>query len=172
VFNLLGPLLNPVSIDHLQMGVYDPKFVRPLAEVLYRLGTKRSLVFHGLGLDELSCMGPIEALLVTDQGIESLRIDPEKLGFKLCRLEDLRGGDAKQNAKILREALQGVPSAVTNTLKLNVAVALFLMGRVGSIEEGATLVQRKSLKRALKRFGVIAEIKRASPSKGKSGEIA
>jgi anthranilate phosphoribosyltransferase len=168
LFNLIGPLLNPAGIDHLQIGVYKQEFVPLLAEVLFRLGTKRSLVYSGHGIDELSCIGKTEALLVTDQGIETLLIDPEELGFPLCRLEDLKGGDAKTNAQMLRQPSK----AIYNTLLLNAGVGLFLCGKAANIAEGIRIAKRKSFKEALQKGGVIAEIKKASPSKGKIGEIA
>jgi anthranilate phosphoribosyltransferase len=167
-FNLIGPLLNPAGIDHLQIGVYKPEFVPVIAEVLFRLGTKRSLVYSGHGIDELSCIGKTRALLVTDKGIEPFLIDPEALGFELCTLADLLGGDAKRNAEILKNPTR----PVLDTLILNAGVGLFLYGKAQTVEEGVRRVKRKSFKDAIRNGGVIAEIKRASPSKGKIGEIA
>lgn len=170
-FNLIGPLLNPAGTDHLQIGVYKPELVPVLAEVLFRLGTKRSLVYFGRGIDELSCIGSTEALLVTEKGIESLVIDPEKMGLKKCELSDLQGGDAARNAKILKHPT----GAILDTLILNVGVALFLYGRAQSVEEGVEIAKRKkSLKEAIRQKpgALIAEIKRASPSRGKIGDIS
>lgn len=167
-FNLIGPLLNPAGTDYLQIGVYLPTLVPIIAEVLFRLGTRRSLVYCGHGIDELSCIGPSEAILVTETGMKKLTIDPEKLGFKLCSLEDLRGGDATMNAALLKQP----KGAILDTLILNVAVALFLYGPAMSIEEGVKMARKKSLKEAIRKKSVIAEMKKASPSKGKIGEIA
>lgn len=179
-FNLIGPLLNPAGLDYMQIGVFRPEMVRRVAEALFQLGTKRSLVFHGHGLDELSCIGPIEALLVTEKGIEEIVIDPKKLGLKSCTLEDLKGGDAKENAKLLKEALSGIPTRITDTLILNAGVALFLYGPARTIQEGVDIAKekllgkKKSLKQALlyTPHAVIAEIKRKSPSKGEIGKIS
>lgn len=176
-FNLLGPLLNPAGTDHLMIGVFHPEFVRTIAEILFRLGTKRSLVYHGNGLDELSCLGPTDALLVTEKGIENLRIDPEKLGLKLCTRQDLQGGDAKENALLLAAGLNGA-SSLTDTLILNAGVGIYLYGKAATLEEGISMArgaaQRKSLKEALRMnpHAIVAEIKRASPSIGKIGVIA
>ncbi|HSX11393.1 MAG TPA: anthranilate phosphoribosyltransferase [Chlamydiales bacterium] len=172
-FNLIGPLLNPAGTDYMQIGVYKPELVQILAEVLFQLGTKRSLVYCGQGMDELSCIGPTEAILVTEQGLEPLYIDPEQLGLKKCTLEDLQGGDAKRNAELLRKPT----TAIRDTLILNAGVALFLYGPARSLEEGVQIAKRKcrrSLKEAIQQrpCAVIAEVKRASPSKGKIGEIA
>ncbi len=162
-FNLIGPLLNPAGIDHLQIGVYKPEFVPILAQVLFKLGTQRSLVFCGHGIDELSCIGPTEALLVTEEGIQPFAIDPAKLGFDRCTLDDLRGGDAVTNAQLLKNPTR----PIRDTLVLNAGVGLFLYGKTKTIQEGVALAKRKSFEIE----GVIAEIKRASPSKGKIGEI-
>jgi len=199
VFHLIGPLLNPAGIDHLMVGVYDPALVDLMAEVLFRLGTKKSLVFHGHGMDELSCIGPSSAILVMRERKERIEIDPKKLGLKSCTIDDLRGKDAVFNAEVLREALSGKENQAADTLILNAGVALFLYGATQTIQEGieraqkrirkgnivkrnylAEIVQkqascrcRKSLKAAIqnKKGAVIAEIKRASPSVGKIVEI-
>jgi len=167
-FNLIGPLLNPAGTDHLQIGVYKRELVPLIAEVLLKLGTKCSLVYSGHGIDELSCMGKTEAMLVTETGMTSITIDPEALGLKKCSLDDLLGGDAKMNAEILKNP----PRAVLETLILNAGVGLFLYGKAKDIAEGVRMARRKSFKDAIRNKGVIAEIKRASPSKGKIGEIA
>lgn len=172
VFNLIGPLLNPAGTEYLQIGVYKPELVQTIAEVLFKLGTKRSLVYCGHGIDELSCIGPTEAILVTEQGLETLMIDPEKLGLRKCTLEDLKGDDPKTNAQLLKNP----PTGLKDTIILNVAVALFLYGSVRSIEEGIQIAKnkfRKSLKKAIQKQcgALIAEIKRASPSRGKIGDI-
>ena len=163
-FHFMGPLLNPAGTDHMMIGVYDPKKVDLIAEVLFRLGTKKSLVFHGHGMDELSCIGPMRAILVTDQGKEEMIIDPIALGLKTCSLDDLKGKDAAYNANAIREALTR-RTPLTDTLVLNAGIALFLYGKVATIEAGIAKVRKRSLKASLKR-GVIAEIKRASPSAG------
>jgi anthranilate phosphoribosyltransferase len=172
IFNIIGPLLNPAGASHLQIGVYQKEKVPLLAEVLFRLKTKRSIVYSGHGIDELSCIGPTEALLVTEQGIEPFLIDPEKLGLRPCTLQDLKGGDACRNAK----ALQNPPKGLRDTLILNAAVALFLYGAVTTLEEGVKVARGKiktSLKEAIVNCpkAIISEIKRASPSKGAIADI-
>ena len=176
LFNLVCPLLNPAGISHVMIGVYKPELVPVIAETLFRLGTKRSLVFHGFGLDELTCLGTTDALLVTEKGIEPLKIDPVTLGLKLCKRVDLQGGDANTNAMHIGAALTG-SSPLSDTLVLNAGVGLFLFGKAASMKEGVSAakaaLKRKSLKKALATtpHAVLAEIKRASPSLGKIGAI-
>ncbi len=170
IFNLIGPLLNPAGTDHMQIGVYKPELVPKIAEVLFRLGTKRSLVYSGHGIDELSCIGKTEAILVTEKGLETLTIDPESLGLKKCTLEDLKGGDALMNARMLKNP----PAGLKDTLILNAGVALFLYGAAKTIEEGVQIAKKnckKSFKEAITSCALIAEIKKASPSKGKIADI-
>ncbi len=135
-FNLVGPLINPAGLDHLLLGVYDERLVPILARALQILGTKRSLVFSNYGLDELTCIGPCKATLVTPDAMQPMSFDPDELGLTLCTLDDLKGGDAKENARIIRRALSGAKSPISDTLILNAAAALFLYGPVGTIEEG------------------------------------
>lgn len=90
IFNLIGPLLNPAGIEHMVLGVYDPNKVILIAKTLLALGTEKSLVFHGNGLDELSCLGVIDAILVTPSGVAPFKIDPQSLGLKPCVIEDLK----------------------------------------------------------------------------------
>lgn len=172
LFNLIGPLLNPAGTDYMQIGVYKPELVPLMAQVLFQLGTKRSLVYSGHGIDELSCIGPTEAILVTEKGLEPLFIDPIQLGFPPCTLDDLKGGDPRANAKLLKQP----PPGLKHILQLNAAIALFLYGLAKSLEEGVQIVKRRcrnSLKEAIRKrpSAVIAEIKRASPSRGPIGEI-
>lgn len=182
IFNLAGPLLNPVSIDHLMLGVYDPNLVDLIAEVLYRLGTKKSIVFHGGGIDELSCLGPTKAILVTKDGKETITIDPLQLGLERCTLQDLKGQDALYNAEELKKTFSGKRTPLTDTLILNAGVALFLYGKCPTIQEGVCIarkrlsqgkiIHQKSLKETFRSSkGIIAEIKRASPSAGAIAEI-
>lgn len=200
IFNLLGPLLNPAGRDHIILGVYNPKYVGVVAETLLKLGTVRSLVFHANGLDELSCLGIINAKLVTNEGITDLVIDPESFGLKKATIDDLLGGERMFNAQMLQRTLNGIPTGLSDSLALNAGVALYLFGKSASLQDGINQakarlqignivklnklqqiiarkyqepVKRKSMKAALKAkdFAVISEIKRASPSAGHIADI-
>lgn len=200
LFNLLGPLLNPAGREHLILGVYSQKYVAIIAEVLYKLGTTKSLVFHANGLDELSTLGTISAKLVTREGISDFIINPEELGLAKASLADLAGGERMYNAQMLIRTLNGERTGVTDSLVLNAAAALFVYGKAASIAEGVKIAaarikegeiiklnklqqivarkytapqKRKSMKAALlaKPFAVISEIKRASPSAGHIANI-
>ena len=87
IFNLMGPLLNPASASYRLIGVSRIEQLDLMAEAIYRLGTDRSLVFHGNGLDELSCLGPVEVREVSQHGIKSWVLNPQALAFRdaLCK---------------------------------------------------------------------------------------
>jgi anthranilate phosphoribosyltransferase len=149
IFNLLGPLLNPVGINPILLGVYSPDKIKVVAETLHALGCMRALVFHAYGLDELSCIGPIEATLVTvENGLNQITIDPEKLGLKLCSHADLSGHDALYNALLIKRALSGEDTPINDTLILNAAVGLWIYGATKSIEGGVKIVKDRLYSRA------------------------
>lgn len=137
VFNLVGPLLNPAQAPFMLIGVSKLEYVELFAQVALNLPhIQRALIFHGNGLDELTPIGPISVCEVQSQKIKKYTINPEKLGFSKCFLEDLKGGDVKTNAKILLRALSGKGGAVSDTLIFNAGAALYVFGRAKSIKEG------------------------------------
>ncbi|OLS03252.1 anthranilate phosphoribosyltransferase [Tissierella creatinophila] len=134
IFNILGPLSNPAGASMQLMGVYDEMLVEPLAEVLLRLGVKKAMVVYGKdGLDEISMSAPTKVCEIRDGWFKTYTINPEDLGFKLCKKEDLLGGNPKENAKITLDILNGVKGPKRDTIVLNSAAALYLA------KEGLTL---------------------------------
>ncbi|MEA3385494.1 MAG: anthranilate phosphoribosyltransferase, partial [Thermodesulfobacteriota bacterium] len=108
IFNVIGPLTNPAWANVQLLGVYDPMLTRPLAEVLGRLGSKRAWVVHGEGgLDELSLLGKSIVAQWDKKEVKEFVIRPEDAGLKPCKVEDLKGGDAEENAEILKGILSG-----------------------------------------------------------------
>ena len=144
IFNLIGPLLNPAGLDFTMIGIYDPKYLKIMAEALLKLGSKKALVYHGNLLDELSCLGKIQAYLVeakAENQIKNLEIDPAKLGLSTCSMSDLRGYDAPYNARVIYKSLGALNLAsektgLTDTLLLNAGVGLFIYGKAQSIGQG------------------------------------
>lgn len=125
IFNVLGPLSNPAGAGFQLLGVYDPALVEPIANVLLRLGAQGAMVVHGSdGLDELTLTGPSKVSELRGGKISSYTLDPQTLGFKYVTLDDIRGGDAAENAVHLREVLAGKPMAMTELTVLNAAAAL------------------------------------------------
>lgn len=131
--NYIGTLLNPAHAAHYLTGVFDEALLTTFANVLMHTGTKRSLVVHGSGLDEISCVAPTKAIEVTSTSIKPMLIDPADYQLPYCKLEELRGSTAKVNANLLLHCFKGERGAISNTLILNAATALYLYGLYPSI---------------------------------------
>lgn len=142
VFNLIGPLVNPARPTYTLMGVATNDLLENISSVLLKLGTKRSLVFHGNGLDELSTLGPCDVIEVSKNEKKRYRIDPLELGFRKASLNELEGGEAKENISLLKAALHGKEGAIFDTLVLNAGVAVYIYGKASSIGEGIEMAKQ------------------------------
>ena len=126
IFNILGPLTNPAGATHQLIGVYDRALTHPLAEVLGELGGQAAFVVHGFGgLDELSTTGPNQVSRLSQGMVETFELHASELGLRPASMEDLRGGDPTENARMLRDLLSGKDhSARRDVVLLNAAAAL------------------------------------------------
>lgn len=137
IMNCLGPLLNPTGAKHQLCGVFDRDLVRPLAEAFGKLGAHCALVVHGAGgLDEISLSGPTRAALCSEGQVREFTIDPQPLGFETAPIEALQGGDATENARILRSVLEGERGPRRDIVLLNAGAALWVAGAAESHEAG------------------------------------
>ena len=135
--NCLGPLLNPVGVRRQVVGVYAAELVAPIAAALGRLGSERALVVHGSdGLDEITTTGTSEAALFEAGEVRPLRIDPAELGLPRASGAALRGGDASENAAILRAVLAGELGPPRDLVCVNAAAALWVAGAAADLAEG------------------------------------
>jgi anthranilate phosphoribosyltransferase len=141
IFNLLGPLTNPAGASTQVLGVYDPSLTETLAGVLNTLGSQAAFVVHGAGgLDELTTSGPNRVSALRAGRVETYTLDPAELGFARADPEQLRGGDAQENAAIIRDILSGALSgAPRDVVVLNAAAALVAAGRASTFETGIRL---------------------------------
>src|SRR5215472_1922140 len=140
VFNLLGPLTNPAHASAQVVGVYSAELVEKLAAALSMLGLHRALVVHGLdGLDEITITGPTRVAEVREGSVSTYEVAPEDFALRRAPLEEITGGDAADNAKIIREILQGKKSAKRDVVLLNAAAALVAAGRTDHMAEGLPL---------------------------------
>lgn len=128
IFNVLGPLSNPAGATMQLMGVYSPKLVRPLAQVLSNLGVTRGLCVCGSdGMDEVTLTGETRLCEIRDGILKSYDIMPEQFGFKRCSLQELSGGTPSENAEIIRKILTGDEKGPRrDVVVLNAAMALYL----------------------------------------------
>lgn len=157
IFNILGPLANPAGANLQLLGVYDEALVQPLAEVLRNLGVKRGMVVYGQdGLDEVSLSARTTCCEIRDGKLKSYILEPEDLGLKKCKKEDLVGGDPKMNAEITRAILNGEPSVKADAVILNAAVCIYMVRDNVSMREAVDIarevIQSKKALHQLERF--------------------
>jgi anthranilate phosphoribosyltransferase len=137
LFNCLGPLLNPVGVRRQLVGVYAEELVEPLAFALGELGSERALVVHGSdGLDELTTTGRSQAALLEEGRVVTMTVDPSAYGIVPSLASALRGGDAEENAAIVRAVLGGESGARRDIVALNAAAALWVGGAATDLEDG------------------------------------
>ena len=140
IFNMLGPLTNPARAQVQLLGVYDPSLTERMAEVLRSLGCRSAFVVHGSGgLDELSTLGTNRVSRLANGRVESYDLDPASLGLAPAQLSDLEGGDATENAQILRDVLSGQTGPKRDIVLLNAAAILVAAERVEDLQEGLLL---------------------------------
>jgi anthranilate phosphoribosyltransferase len=143
MFNLLGPLTNPARANGQVVGVYSLELVEKLAEALSMLGLRRALVVHGLdGLDEITITGVTRIAEAREGSVRSYEVEPEEFGMKRAALEELSGGDAVENARIIRAVLGGEKSARTDVVLLNSAAALVAAGKADHIGAAVPLAAK------------------------------
>jgi len=142
IFNILGPLSNPASATCQVLGVYERALVRPISEVLNRLGTKRAFVVHGEdGLDEVTITGNTLVGEVSHGRVKKpYDISPRTFGLKKASLEDIRGGSAENNARIIQDVLSGSEKGPKRDIVLmNASVALVAAGKARDFKRGVRL---------------------------------
>ena len=139
IFNLLGPLANPARVRRQLTGVYDPAWLRPMAETLHALGTERAWLVHGQGLDELTVAGESQVVALHDGELLEFVVTPEDAGLERSPTDAIRGGDAAVNAAALAALLQGQAGPYRDTVLLNAAAALIIAGRVDDLRAGVAL---------------------------------
>jgi anthranilate phosphoribosyltransferase len=137
IFNLLGPLCNPASVKRQVLGVYDRKWVEPVAETLKNLGSVHAWIVHGSdGMDELTTTGETTVAELHKGDITVFEVTPEDAGLPRASLADLKGGDATTNAAKMRALLLGEPGPYRDIVLLNSAAALIVAGKAASLEDG------------------------------------
>ncbi|MCB1061864.1 MAG: anthranilate phosphoribosyltransferase [Verrucomicrobiae bacterium] len=147
IFNLLGPLLNPARPDYQLIGVFDETLTPAFAEILGRLGRQRAWAVHGHtetgeGMDELSSIGLTDVVETTDLSARSFTVNPAHLGIASATVDDLKGGDAKENAALLQRILDGSEEGPKRDIVLlNAAAGLTICGKAADLSAGLTLAR-------------------------------
>jgi anthranilate phosphoribosyltransferase len=143
MFNLLGPLTNPARASGQVVGVYSLDLVEKLAEVLSMLGLRRALVVHGLdGLDEITITGTTRVAEAREGSVRSYEVEPEEFGMARAPLQEISGGDASENAAIIRAVLGGEKSPRRDVVLLNAAAALVAAGMTDHIRAAVPLAAK------------------------------
>ena len=137
VFNVLGPLTNPAGAKRQLIGVYEGALTDKLAGVLQELGSVRAFVVHGAGgLDEIALSGPTRVSELRDGAVQTSEISPDDFGLQVAGPEALQGGDAGENARILRSVLDGQKGPPQDVVLLNAAAAIAAGGIAADMKEG------------------------------------
>ncbi len=140
IFNLLGPLSSPAQAKNQLLGVFDRKWVRPIAEVLRELGSNHVMVVHGSdGMDEITLSGSTFVAELKNGEITEYEIKPEDVGLPLTPLSYLLGGDTAHNAAAIRSLFEGTQSAFRNIVLYNAGAALKIGGKAETLPEGVML---------------------------------
>jgi anthranilate phosphoribosyltransferase len=138
IFNLLGPMSNPAMVKRQLVGVFDRRWLKPVAQALGQLGLERALVVHGQdGMDELTTTTKSWAASLENGQVREIEIAPEDVGVKRATLPELKGGDPEHNAAAIRFVLSGRRDAFRDIVVLNSAAALMVAGVARDLKEGA-----------------------------------
>ena len=151
IFNLLGPISNPAGAKRQLVGVFAAAWVRPIAEVLGKLGSERAWVVHGEGLDELTTCGTSVVAELNHGKVESFEVTPDMAGLKPAKLDDIRGGDPAENAAKLHTLLAGAEGPIRDIVLLNAAAAFIVAGKAKDLKEGVAIGAKSIASGAAKR---------------------
>lgn len=140
VFNLLGPLTNPAGARNQLLGVYAKEWVRPIAEVLRKLGSDHVIVVHGHdGMDEISISGPTHVAHLRDGEISEYVVEPKQFGLTTSELSEIKVDGAAQSMAKIESVLANEASAARDIVVLNSGAALCVAGIADSIADGVKL---------------------------------
>ena len=161
VFNILGPLTNPARAESQVIGVPNQEIGNKIASVLHRLGTKHSLVVHGIdGVDEISISGRSLVWEADKEGVSPpYEISPLDFGFKEASRAEISGGKPEENAEMLRGILSGEKGARRDIVVLNAAAALLAGNKAPDFKQGTRLAQEAiDSGRALEKLDRLVEL--------------
>jgi len=161
-FNLLGPLTNPAGARRQIVGVPRPDLTELLARALGLLGSERAWVVHGAdGLDELSTTGYTKVSEVRGRAVRTFYVHPAEVGLAKASPGDLTGGDAAENAAIVRDVLAGTLGPRRDVVLLNAGAALLIAGVVRTLSDGitraATAIDSGDARRTLDRLTAVSQ---------------
>lgn len=140
IFNLLGPLLNPANANYQMIGVSSEEFRKKIAEVLKKLGTKRSLIVSGHdGLDEISLSGPTKITEINENSFKDIILQPSDFGFKPFPIEKIKINSKDSSIKMFKESISGGYEFGSQIIAANAGAVFYILDLVNSFKEGAQL---------------------------------
>jgi anthranilate phosphoribosyltransferase len=140
IFNILGPLTNPAKVTSQIMGVYAAELTSPLAQALGNLGAKHAFVVHGMdGLDEITITDRTRVSEFAGGTVRDYFVHPSEFGLPAGKADDLKGGDAKENAAITIDMLKGQKGPRRDIVLMNAAAGLVASGKAPDFKEGIRL---------------------------------
>ena len=143
IFNVLGPLTNPASAKRQVLGVYDKKWMTPIAEVLDELGSEHLLIVHSRdGLDEISLASPTYMTEMKDGKISEYEVSPEDFNFETDTLEGLQVNSPQESLDLAKLALQGEHKKASSMICMTAGAALYVSDIANSLESGVELAKR------------------------------
>ncbi|UFT99068.1 anthranilate phosphoribosyltransferase [Radiobacillus kanasensis] len=143
IFNLIGPLTNPVQLESQLLGIYRRDMLESMASALHQLGRRRALVVNGAGyMDEASLAGENHLVLLDRGEIIQFTLNPEEVNLPIYDLDQIRGGDSRENAEILRQVLNGEKGPYRDTVLLNAGLAIFANGKAETVQQGVALAKK------------------------------
>ena len=161
VFNLLGPMTNPAGVKRQLIGVFDPDVTEVVAQVLQTLGSEKVFVVHGLeGVDEVSLTGDTKVSYLERGHVHTMIFKPEDAHLERARIEDLAGGDSKQNAEIVESILKGEKGPRRDAVVLNTAFVTVVADKAKNLVEGVALANEAI--DSGKALAILNELRRAS----------
>ncbi|MDQ0320420.1 anthranilate phosphoribosyltransferase [Pararhizobium capsulatum DSM 1112] len=141
IFNLLGPLSNPAGVTQQLVGVFAPRWLVPIAEVLRDLGSKSVWVVHGDGLDEITTTGTTQVAALENGEIRTFELSPDDFGLPTVGIADLKGRDGAYNALALKGVLEGDATAYRDISLANAAASLVVAGRAEDLRGGMEIAR-------------------------------
>jgi len=143
IFNILGPLANPAGAEVQILGVFRKDLPAVMAEVLGKLGCRRALVVHGEdGMDEITTTGSSHVAEWQDGRVRQYTVHPEDFGIPVGTIDEIRGGPAEENARIILELFEGKKGGKRDIVLLNAGAALHAAGSADTIEKGIELARQ------------------------------
>ena len=143
IFNLLGPLTNPANAQKQLLGVYSKDLVTTHCNCLKDLGSERAIVVHGLdGLDEISLSDKTIINELKDNKIKEYLFDPREFGYKLIKLEDIKGGSPEYNASCFNKMINGNYKEFQNIVEINAGAAIYLSNLTVNLQDGFALAKK------------------------------